>query len=164
MIAGIDSAADPAAQPLSALALGGLDASSARGPNPAAPVAARGCNPYATGARERVAGTACDVYAKLDGGEPRSFASRYADLGLNTADARTLRAVISLLRQTGGPWLPLADCRACRCATPAASAIRPMPAPAVCARSRASRCPPPSPTARLPHHFAVRMLALLGAR
>lgn len=112
LIAGIDGAADPAAQPLLQLALGGLDAEQRAQAEALLRQSRReAAIPYAkTGARERVAGIACDVYTqKLDSGEPRSLClAHYADLGLDTADARTLQAAIELLRQTGGPWLPLA--------------------------------------------------------
>ncbi|WP_157623101.1 hypothetical protein [Solimonas soli] len=112
LINGISSAADPATQPLVQLALENLDPAQRAQAEAALRQARRDENvPYAkTGARERIAGIPCEVYAQqADNGDRRTLCmATYADLGLSAHDAQTLQQAMTLLRQTGGPWVPAA--------------------------------------------------------
>lgn len=109
LIGGISNAADPATQPLVQLALENLDS----GQRAQAEAMLRQTKrdaaiPYVkTGAQERIAGISCKVHEqKTADGDRTLCAAAYGDLGLSASDAQTLQKAMTLLRRSGGSWLP----------------------------------------------------------
>lgn len=107
------SRVDPAASPLLQLAMENLPDSQRRDAEKLLRQAqADEAIPYVkTGQRGSEAGIACEVYQQhSSSGDTRSLCvAAFAALGLSAQDERTLRGALQLLRETGGPWLRLAD-------------------------------------------------------
>lgn len=113
IISTLSSAGDPSTQPLLQLALGSLPSQQRAQLERMLAQSRRDAEfPYTSnGVLERVNEIPCEVFVQRSPtGDTRSLCSaRYADLGLATADARTLQTAMELLRRTGGPWLRAAQ-------------------------------------------------------
>lgn len=113
LINGVAGASDPASQPLVQLALENLPAEQRAEAEGLLRQSKRDEKiPYTpTGARDRIAGIACEVYEqRSENGDRRALCTaRYADFKLKPADAHTLQTALGLLQQTGGPWVRAAQ-------------------------------------------------------
>lgn len=105
--------ADPASSPLLQLAMDNLpDAQRRETEKLLRQAKADEAIPYVkTGQQSRVAGIGCELYRQQSSsGDTRSLcAAPFAALQLGAQEEQTLRGALQLLRETGGPWLRVAD-------------------------------------------------------
>ncbi|NGY04702.1 hypothetical protein [Solimonas terrae] len=113
LVRSITQAADPASQPLLQLALENLpDAQRTQAESLLRQSQRDEVIPYAaTDRHDQVAGYPCTIYRQQsDTGDRREVcAAAYGDLKLAPGDTRTLQTALGLLRDTGGPWLRVAE-------------------------------------------------------